>query len=549
MSRERILILAVTAAAAVTALFPVPSVEARQSGGTVVVLTGSDPTVPIPVVGTSSSSNADVADQLFLRLVGLGSSLRTAGDDAMVPQLAARWRRIDSVTVLFELDPRARWHDGVPVTAEDVAFTWTLMTNPVLVSNAAPLEPIAAVEAVDRGTVRVRYRRPFNEQVYLAGFNIQPVPAHLLRGIRPEEIATSAFAARPVGNGPFRWERRVPGQFVELRADTAFFLGRPGIAKVMFRYAQSEEARLNLLLSGSADVMPAVPQSAEQQIERHPEYRIVRVPNNLIQYVLFNTRNPADTSRSHPALSDIRVRNALTLALDRRTMAQSVFGQGVVVPEAVQSQILMWAAPDGLEATGFDPARARALLREAGWTDTDGDGLVDRNGRPLRMVMIYPASSGFRHAMAIQAERMWREIGVAVTLDRVDFANYGQRRNSGQWDIEFGGAEQQPTPSSLVQSWSCAAARSPGSSNIAKWCDPEFDRLLAAAARSSSPATEYAAAMRQMAEQRPVAPVAAPPNKVAVHSRYESVTIQPARAWTDLWRWRVRPGAELPRDR
>ncbi len=516
--------------------------------GTVVILTGGDPTLPIPVLGTSNGSNADLADQMFLRLAGMSSSLRTAGDDAMTPQLASGWRRVDSITVLFDLDRRARWHDGQAVTADDVVFTWQLMQNPEVVTNTTPYAAIAAVEAVDQHTVQVSYRQPFSEQVYLAGFNIQPLPAHLLRDINPVDIATSDFAAQPVGNGPFRWGRRAAGQFVELDADPDFFLGSPGVARVVFQSAHSEEARLNLLLAGSVDVLPAVPQTAEAQIDEHPDYRILQVPNNLVMYMLFNTRSPADTARPHPALSDLRVRDALGYALDRQTMARAVFGEGVVVPEAVQSQILLWAASGNEAGVGYDPERARTLLREAGWVDTNGDGIVDRGGMPLRLVMIYPASSGYRHSLAIQAERMWNAVGVAVTLDRIEFALYGDRRLSGRWDIELGATEQQPTPSSLVQSWSCASARTPGSSNIARWCDPDFDSLLMTAGRSSNPTAAYGAAMARMAEQRPAIPAAAPTNKVAVHSRFESVIIQPARAWTDVWRWKIRPGAELPRD-
>ena len=98
--------------------------------------------------------------------------------------------------------------------------------------------------------MRVRFRRPSSEQVYVAGFLLQPLPAHLMANIAPDSMSTSAFARAPVGNGPYRFVRREPGQSVELRAVDNFFLGRPGIARVIFRVVPTVDAQVNLLLAG-----------------------------------------------------------------------------------------------------------------------------------------------------------------------------------------------------------------------------------------------------------------------------------------------------------
>ncbi|MEP6590054.1 MAG: peptide ABC transporter substrate-binding protein [Gemmatimonadota bacterium] len=539
--RRTLLIVALTA-------LPLAAQTPKAVPGTVVMAVGQEPTRPFPVLGSTTQADADVADQLFLRLAGLDASLQTVGDKAMRPELAREWRRVDSVTLLFELDSRAKWHDGRPVVAADVVFAWKLMSNPTVGFNGlATLEPITAVESAGNRSVRVRFKRPFPEQVYLAGFNLLPLPSHLLASMPIDSIAVSRWAQMPVGNGPYRFVRRVPGELVELRADPNFFLGKPGIARVLVRYVSDPTARKNLLLSGETDLLEGVPLNNIDELRAQPQLRLVTVASNLLFYALFNSRNPADTAAPHPIFGDVRVREALTLALDRVTLAQSVFPRGVVVPDAAQSQIWGWMTPRGITAAGQDIVRARALLADAGWRDSDGDGILDRNGQPLRMSVLVPP--GVRQTISVPAQQMWRAVGVQADLEQVDRSTYTAREKAGRFDIDLAGANQDPAPSSLVQSWSCATAAAPGTSNVGHWCDPEFDRRLRAAESSTKPLAAWGAVLSRMTAWHPAIFLMAPVNVIAVHQRLTNVTIWPSKSWRSLWLWRVRPEAALPRDR
>lgn len=516
--------------------------------GTVVMAVGQEPTRPYPVVGSRGQADADVADQLFLRLAGLDASLRTAGDNALRPELARSWRRLDSLTLLFDLDPRARWHDGTPVVANDLVYTWKVMANPVAgYTGAATMEPIAAVEAAGVRSVRVRFRRAFQEQVYLAGFNLIPLPAHLLERIPAESIATSAWARNPVGNGPYRFARRVPGEFVELRANPTFFLGTPGIARVLVRFVSDATARKNLLVSGETDLLENVPLANIDELRALPQLRLVTVPNNIVIFALFNSRNPADTAQPHPFLTDSRVREALGLALDRQTMARAVFAQGVVVPDAAQSQLWAWITPKGIHGAAQDVARAKTLLAAAGWRDSDGDGILDRNGRPLRLSVLVPP--GVRRPLSIQAQQMWRTVGVQTDLELVDPPSWEERTRAGRFDITMAGSNQDPAPSSLAQSWGCQSAGTPGSSNFGHWCDPAFDQQVRAASGSAKPLAAWGAVLATMAAWHPAIFLGAPVNVLAVHQRFTNVTVWPTKSWRSLWLWRVKPDQALPRDR
>lgn len=533
--------------AALVAVLPSASVAA-QLRGTVVVTTGAYPAVPMPAI-SERTENADLADQLFLRLAQLGPTLRTAGDNALSPVLAQRWRRLDPLTLQFEIDPRAKWQDGAPVTARDVVFTWRLATHPAAGKQAVMFEPIADVTAVGTRSVRVRFKRPFNEQVYLFGYNMQPLPSHLLDGVAPESLATSGFAERPVGNGPYVLVRRQGAESVELRADPTFFLGAPSIARVVFRVAADPAARLNLLLSGESDIQQDL-SVTDAMLAADKGLRLVRVAHVKLFYAAFNTRSPVDTTKPHPILADRRVREALRLALDRPTMARSVFGEGTGTPDAAQSQLWSWVT-GRMEGTPRDLPRAKALLAAAGWRDTDGDGILDKGGQPLRLEVIYPVQSAPRHPLGLQMQAMWREAGVDLQLSRIDGQLWDQRRNTGRYDIDLVNVDQDPTPSSLTQSWSCASAEKPivTTLNKVRWCDPVFDRLLRSAETAANPLSAYRDALARMAAEVPLIPLAAPAKVVGVHPRYDGVTIWPSKSWSSLWTWRVRPEAALPRDR
>jgi peptide/nickel transport system substrate-binding protein len=522
--------------------------KAQSEGGTVVMAVQQDPAIPVPFIGPATTANGDVGDQLFLRLAAMGAAFHTTGDQSLVPQLARSWRRINPLTIEFSLDPRAKWHDGVPVTSVDVVFAWDLLRQPGLGVTQAPYELIERVQAVGLGSVRVVFKRPSQEQVYLAGYQLQPLPAHLLRGIKAESLATSEFARHPIGNGPFRFERRIPGQSVELRSDPNFFLGKPGISRLIFRVVGNPATRLALLLSGDTDAMADLPVTGTSEVAAQPDLKTVKVPGNLVMYLLFNSRDPADSARAHPVLNEQSVRQALALALDRNTIATGSFGTGTTVPAAIRSQAWIWIGGTAT-APPRDIARATALLDAAGWRDSDGDGIRDRAGKPLRLSIIYPAESATRSAMAVQIEQMWRAVGVDVVLDRIPGASWQQRHFAGHFDVDFAGVNQDPTPASLVQSWSCTAARQVSSSNVGRWCDPEFDRLLAGAESAADPIAAYRSALERMAAWQPAIAIATPLNLVAVHDRYDNAIVRPVRAWTDLWKWRVRPGAALPRDR
>ncbi len=506
----------------------------------IVIVTGQQATTPVPTLMEGAANgvgNFDVADQLFIRLAELGPKLLTAGDRDFMPALARSWTRRDSTTLVFDLDPRARWHDGAPVTARDVVFTFNRAKNPDLAPRLSDLlRQITSVTAESDSRVVFRFARPYAEQFYDATYHVAPIPAHLLDSIPPHSVGRSSFATSPLGSGPYRWVRSVPGQFVELAAVPDFFLGKARIERVILRTAVEPSARLNLLLSGQADAMDIIPPPSVSRIAADTALRLIAVPSSTMGFLLFNQRDPRNRARPHPILADNRVRRAITLGLARNQLVQAVFGSHGMVPYGPVSQLL-WIRHRSPQAEGPNVPEARRLLAATGWGDSDDDGTLDREGRPLRLVLSVPNTSGIRRQMAALIQEQLRRIGVQIEIQQLEFPIYLERRLAGDFDVDFSAINQDPSPSGLTQSWTCT-----GGNNVAGYCNRGVDSLMEQAVRGrGDPGELWIEALKQIEEDGAATFLYAPAFMYAVNRRFRGVTISPQSSWLTLRKWSVSP--------
>jgi peptide/nickel transport system substrate-binding protein len=536
---HRVASVAIATVFVATATEPAHAQNSRRGSTSITIVTGGQATRPIPTLmegAEGSVGNLEVADQLFLRLAEVGPKLQTTGDE-FVPALARSWTRRDSVTLAFDIDPRARWHDGAPVTAADVVFTIERAKNPDLAPRLSDLlRQIVSVTAESPSRVVFRFTRPYAEQLYDATFHVAPLPSHLLDSIPPGRLAQSAYVTRPVGSGPYRWVRNLPGQFVELASVPSFFLGKPKIERVILRTAADASARLNVLLSGQADAMDIIPPPPDniRRVAADTSLRLISVPSSTIGYLLFNQRDPKNRARPHPILADIRVRRAITLGLDRRQMVQAVFGSHGVVPFGPVSQML-WIRRGAPEPEGPNVSEARRLLASTGWGDSDGDGTLDREGRPLRLLLSLPNTSGIRRQMALLVQEQLRRIGIQIDIQQLEFPIYQERRSAGEFDIDLSGVNQDASPSGLTQAWSCT-----GGSNVAGYCNRTVDSLLGQAILGrDDPAETWIEVLRRIEDDAPATFLYAPAFVYAVNRRFHGVTINPLSSWITLRKWSV----------
>jgi len=506
-----------------------------------VIVTGQQANLPIPTLMEGSANltaNADVADQLFLRLAELPPDRMTTDERRFVPALAKSWTRRDSLTLVFELDPRARWHDGQPVTARDVVFTFDRARDTIICPKLSSLlKHVTAVTADGERRVVFRFDRVYAEQFYDATFNVEPIPSHLIPRDASVSKPPKAYLANPVGDGPYRWVRSVPGQFIELAANPDFLLGAPKIKRLFFRTAAETDARINLLLSGEADAIDNIstPLANVNRVAATPDLRIVPLASPQLGYLLFNQRDPTDHAKPHPILSDPNVRRAIALGIDRYAIVRAVFGQYAEVPYGPASQAL-WIRHGAPRPAGRDTAQARRLLAKSGWFDRDGDGILERDGRPLALTLSFPLTSEIRKQIALQVQEQLRAVGIRIDPLRLEGPVWIERRTRGDFDIDFSSATQDPTPSGLIQSWSCR-----GGTNVAHYCDPVVDSLVdRAIAMHGGSAPLWHEVLRRIEASQPAVFVYAPSFIYAVNRRFTNVSIRPESSWLLVRQWAVR---------
>jgi peptide/nickel transport system substrate-binding protein len=519
--------------------------------GTFVFVTPGEPDILLPPVSPQIASR-DIADQIFLKLADLGLSTNTIGDEDFQPQLAEGWEWDGPLTLEFHLDPRARWQDGQRVTAADVAFTFDAYTDSAVASPFRhALRRIASVTARDSLTPVFRFRERYPEMFFDAVYQMRILPAHLLRGVPRDQWRTAAFGRQPVGSGPYRFVSWRAGESLELAADSTFFLGRPGIRRLIWRFTPDVQVATTQLIADQADGREALvtPENiararAAQQLTLYP-YR-----GSAYGYLGFNLAANGDTTQPHPIFGDRQVRRALTMAVDRARLLQNVFGDVAKVPPGPMSQ-LWWIWDSTIRALPYDTAEAARMLYARGWRDTDGDGVRDKAGQPLTFRVLVPSTSGTRRQYARLLQEQFRAVGARMEIDEVEQAVQTDRAQAGRFDAILLGWNTDPTPSSgLVQIWTRAGF---GGSNYLRYDSPEFDRLVDRATGGAVTRAQARLAWRQAIEtingDAPAIFLFAPDNVAAIHSRVVDVKLRPDSWAALLWTWRIPSDRLIDRDR
>lgn len=511
-----------------------PSPAMQQNASTIRILVNGDPAILVPQ-WTANTDEQRIGEVLFLKLAGFGGS--SSGDRSATPAIARSWKRRDSLTLVFELDPRARWHDGKPVTMDDVLYSFARARDSKVSPGQAPLlRQITDVRAEDAKHVVITFAEPYDEQLYDATHHVPILPAHLLSSLPQDGLASTPFAQAPVGSGAYRFVRRQAGQFVELAAVPNHFLGKPGIGRVIFVVAGDQEARVNLLLGGGADVMTEFipPLGNLQRLNGRADVATMRVPTYSVVYLLFNQRDRADRTAPHPILSDPEVRRALTLATDRATIVQAVYGGYAEIASAPIS-LASWVRTAMPPQVPFDTAEARRVLASRGWTDHDGDGVLDKDGRPLALSLNYPTNSAPRTAVGAIVQQQWKRLGVRVDLAGTEGATWGDRRRRGDFDVDISSATQDPSPSGLVQSWSCAGFTA---SNVGYYCNPQVDTLIARARRATGDSrSAWGQVLSTIAGDYPAVFMYQIQSVVAYRPAAARPDVRPESYWSTLPRW------------
>lgn len=518
--------------------------------GTVINAAIAEPSTLLPP-STEEVVAGDIGEQLFLKLADVGMSTNTVGDEDFQPLLAQRWEWDGPLTLVFHLDQRARWQDGQKVSAADVEFTFDAYNDSAVASPfRTKLRRIASVTQRDSLTAVFRFRERYPEMFYDAVYHMRILPAHLLRSVPRDQWKTAPFGRQPVGDGPYRFVSWQSAQSIELVADSTFFLGRPGIRRLIWRFTPNLQVGVTQVIADQADVREQLvtPENVDRA-RAAPQLTLYPFRGNVYTYLGFNLRASGDTSQPHPIFSDRDVRRALSMAVDRASLVKSTLGDLGKVPPGPMSSLL-WIWDPEIRQLPYDSAQAARILNARGWRDHDGDGVRDKNGQPLAFHILVPTTSVLRRQYAVLLQNQFRAVGARVDIDALEFSVVVQRLNAGNFDTSVLSRGNDPSPGSgITQSWTRGGF---GGSNFGRYYNPEFERLVdrAIAAPTQNQARGlWRAAINTINADAPGIFLYSLENVAAVHKRIDNVQIRPD-SWAALLRtWRIPSDRLIDRDR
>ena len=435
--------------------------EAPVDGGTAVVAETADFDAFNELVSTDYDTNQVMSYMLFMPLVALDEELN------FQPHLAdSFWMSEDGLSLTFRIRDGAAWHDGVPVTADDVVWTYEMMVNEeIAYANRQYVQYVRSAEKLDDRTVRFNFTEVHSDPV-IDFVDWEPMPKHLLGDIPPLEQRNAPFNRNPVGNGPFRFVSWNANQESIFEANEDFALGRPHLDRVVFRVIPEQTTQLTELLTGGIDFMRAVPPAEMGRVEESQRIETIVYPARSYTYLAWNSRNPL--------FEDVNVRHALTMAIDRQQIVDALlYGYGTLATADVMP--FQWEFDEELEPWPYDPERAKEVLAEAGWEDHDGDGVIDKDGRPFRFVLETNQGNDLREDAIVIVQSNLEKVGIDVQPRLTEWTSLIDRLKRKEFDAVVSGwsVDFKFDPSETM---SCGAIEA--KYNYTSFCNPQADSLM-----------------------------------------------------------------------
>ncbi len=498
---------------------------------------------------TTALSGRQVEDLIYEHLANIGASQNTVGDKDFTPSLARSWSWApDSLSISFRLDSAARWHDGKPVRARDVQFSVALYLNPASGSATTTLlSNIDSASVRDSLTAVVWFKARRPEQFFDIAYQVYILPSHLLVSTDPSKLAASPLAMAPIGSGPFRFVRWDAKQTIELAADSTGGRRRAQLDRVVYTMAPDPNTAFTRVAAGEADVFEAVRPDKLAEVSANPQLRLYLLPSLDYSYLGFNLVD-SKTNRPHRIFGDVRVRRALTMATDRRSIVANIYDSLAIVSRGPFTAAQASSDPT-LLPVAYSVDSANAILDAAGWV-RGVDSLRSRNGVPFAFSIAVPTTSVARMRAVVLLQEQFRRIGANATIDQSDMGGFFQRLKSRNFDAIMGAFHADPSPGSVRDAWSSASAAKDGN-NFGAYRSPAFDAQVDSGTAALAPDVmrkHFAAAWRIIANDAPSIWLAEPRQAVVINSRFVTTGMRPDAWWAALAQWRVPADKRITRD-
>ena len=410
---------------------------AEDAGGTLTIGLFQEPDNLNPYLAVQTASRI-VRDLVLEGLVDADPDGNYIPDLAEVPSVENGTISEDGLTVTYNLAEGVTWSDGHPFSSRDVQFTWeAIMDDANAVNSRNGYDKIVSIETPDDNTAVVTYSELFAPALSLFSIPEAILPAHVLEG---QSFADADFNRIPEGTGPYMVTEWNSGESIILDKNPNYRVpDRPLIDRIIFKILPDQNAGIAQMRTGDIDVFWNIDTGVIQQFQSMDGVTIQVTPSSNIEYLGLNLSDNWDPDVPHFAFGDKRVRDALAMAIDRTPIIEDLlFG----LSEPADSPIgLGWAAPEGLSNPPYDPEAAKALLEEAGWVDSDGDGIREKDGKTLTLEISTPAGQQVRELTEQVLQEQFKAVGIELVINNVPaatlFGNWAEngKLKRGDFDI------------------------------------------------------------------------------------------------------------------
>ncbi|MDF2569545.1 MAG: appA 2 [Sporomusa sp.] len=537
---RKLIILFLTLAAVITSgcsqQNETPSPEKKkvviQQGGQVRIGSLQEPNTLNPLL-SDLLATAEVGRLVFSGLIITNEKGEWLPDlAAEVPTTANGGITADGLTVTYHLRQGVTWHDGTPCTAEDVKFTWQLIMNKkVNIVSRDGYDRISSIDTPDKYTVVVKFREYYAP--YLTLFTTI-LPKHKLENAG--DINKAPFNRVPVGTGPFKFKQWQIAEAIIFEANQNYYRGKPVLDSIVYKVIPDPNLLLTQLKAGEVDIVSNIGFSYLEQVKAIYGIRTVITPTMVWEHMDFNLDNPL--------FQDVRVRKAITSAIDRQAIVDSVL-KSAASPAYGDQSPLSWAYNPMQQPSARDVNTARELLTQAGWQQGT-DGIMTKESRKLAFSLTTPAGNKQREQTAQKIAEQLKEIGVAVEVRPIDgplFFNDILKNRRFETALYAWVAGIDPDNLNLWHSRKIPSRiNAYDGQNYPGWRNPEVDKLVELGARTVDVTTRkdiYFHIQTLMREDCPVVPLYFRGNIDAVKASVVNYQPNPTPAgnlW-NAWQW------------
>jgi peptide/nickel transport system substrate-binding protein len=404
-------------------------------------------------------------------------------DSSPVPGLADSWETSDDgLTWTFHLNKDAKWHDGKPVTSEDVAYTFQRILDEEQGLYIDYIRQIESIETPDEHTVVFTTKEP---SVQMLSMLVYILPKHIWEDVPADE--TKTFENEPaIGSGPFQAVEWKEGQSVRLEANPDYFRGAPHIDEIIFQLYDNSDTMVQALKNGEVDYIQPVPINLFKSLENQEGIETNSASDPGFVELGFNLYEPSPeaieefdapkTSTGNPALLDPQVREAINWSIDEEELTQKILqGEGIpgstLVPPALAKYHLKL---DESEIQGFDIERSKELLEQAGWTDTNGDGTVDKDGEELELRLFVRSEQEDTVTAGQFIEDWFEEAGIGLETKAISDTALTDAIYAADYDMFIWGWGSDPDPDFILSVLTCNQFM--GWSDTF-WCNEDYSRM------------------------------------------------------------------------